>query len=124
MPRGDHTLKDSQQSVVSHSGHHPKNWVSGVPTAQGTVQSAGTSKQVAYVADAVTSVCVLAKPAVPGDVTAAQGLAYSVSVFYDNILPSVLWPPWVVLSVFVFFLFAENARRCVLSAVYRGLPWC
>ena len=32
---------------------------------------------VVSVADAVTSVCVLARPAVPGDVMAAEGLAYS-----------------------------------------------
>ena len=72
-------------------------------------------------ADTVTSVFVLAKPSVPGDVTTAESLVYSASVFYPvyvNVLPSVLWPVCVILLV----LCPSNARLCVLSAVCCGFP--
>ena len=51
-----------QVLAVGHNGRHPKNWLSGVP-----------SEVVASFADAFTSVSVLAEPALPGDVTAAEG---------------------------------------------------
>ena len=66
--------------AVRHTGRHPENWLSGVPSVQLAVHSAETSEVVASVAHAVISVCVLAKPAVPGDVKAAVGLANSAGV--------------------------------------------
>ena len=62
--------------AVSHTGRHPENWLSGTPTVQCTVQTAETSEVVASFADAFTSVSVLAEPALPGDVTAAEGPAH------------------------------------------------
>ena len=50
---------------------------------QGAVQAAETSEVVASVADAATSVCVLAEHAFPGD--AAEGIAYFAA------LPLLLW---------------------------------
>ena len=52
--------------AVSHTGRHPKNWLSGIPSVQSAVQVAETSKVVASLADAYTPVSVLAKPALPG----------------------------------------------------------
>ena len=59
--------------AVGHNGRHPKNWLSGIPTVQRTVQTAETSEVVVSFADAFTSVCVLAKPALLGDATATEG---------------------------------------------------
>ena len=91
---------------VSHIGRHPKNWLSGIPTVQG--EAAGTSETVAFFVDAVTSVTVLAKPAVPGDViTAAEGLVCSAAEFLPTLLLSlsgtahcvlVHWPICIVRS--------------------------
>ena len=53
----------------------PKNGFSCIPTVQFAVQAAETSEVVATFADAYTSVSVLAEPALPGDVTAAENLA-------------------------------------------------
>ena len=59
--------------AVGHNGLHPKNWLSGITTVQRTVQTAETSEVVVSFADAFTSVCVLAKPALLGDATATEG---------------------------------------------------
>ena len=64
-----------QVLAVSHTGRHSQNRLSGIPTVQCAVQAAGTSEVVASSADALTSVCVLAEPALPGDHTVAEGLA-------------------------------------------------
>ena len=64
-----------QVLVVSHTGLHPKNWLSGITTVHCTVQAEETSEAVASLADAYTSVSVLAKPALPEDATAAEGLS-------------------------------------------------
>ena len=70
------------------NGHHPKNWKeTGIHTVQGTVQAARTS---------ATSVCVLAKPAVPSEVTAVS----------DHILPPLLW--LVCVGLFLLFFFSEK----------------
>ena len=71
VPHDDRSITD---------GHHPKNWFSGIPTVQGAVQAAETSKVVASVADAFTSVTVLTTPSVPGDLTAAA--EFVLGVFY------------------------------------------
>ena len=97
VPRGDRTLKDSQQSVVHHEQAPSQELERDrYPTVQGTVQAARTSKEVAPVANAATSVCVLAKPAVPSEVTAVS----------DHILPPVLW--LVCVGLFLLFFFAEK----------------
>ena len=67
---------------MSHTGRHPKNWLSGIPTAQRTVQAAETSEVVASFADAFTSVSVLAEPALPEDVTAAA--EFVLCVFFSS----------------------------------------
>ena len=62
------------------TGRHPEDWLSGVPSVQSAVQAADTSEVVASFADAHTSVSVLAEPALPSDVTAAEGLAFSAAI--------------------------------------------
>ena len=71
---------------MSHTGRHPENWLLGIPSVQLAVQAAETSDVVAFVADAFTSVTVLAEPALPSDATAAEGLAYSAA----KLLPCVV----------------------------------
>ena len=70
---GDHTLKDSQQSVVHHERAPTLELVFRFPNVHGAVQMAGTSN---VMTDAVTSVWVLAEHVFPGDVTAAKSIAY------------------------------------------------
>ena len=82
VPCVDHTFKDSPHSVVHHERAPTQELVSGILTVQVAVQTAGTSK---VVADAVTSVWVLAEHAFPRDVTAAEGIAHV------GALPFLLW---------------------------------
>ena len=46
--------------AVSHTGRHPEDWFSGIPSVQSAVQAAETTEVVASFADAHTSVSVLA----------------------------------------------------------------
>ena len=74
-----HTLQ-CQVWPLSHSGRHPENWLSGIPSVNFAVQAAETSEVVASFADAFTSVSALPKPAVTGDLTAAA--EFVLCVFY------------------------------------------
>ena len=65
------------------TGVIPRTRFSGIPTVQQTVQTAETSEVVVSFADAFTSVCVLAKPALLGEATATEGLTvYLLSGFF------------------------------------------
>ena len=66
----------------------------------------------------LSSVSVLAMPAVPGEVAAAEGLDQSAGVFYlfyDNFLPSFLLP---VLFVFFFLVTSSPLGATVLDGDY------
>ena len=76
--------------AVGHTERHPENWLSGNPSVQFAVQAAETSEVVASFADAFTSVSVLTKPAVPGDLTAAAEFVLCVFYpFYGSALGSL-----------------------------------
>ena len=71
---------------------------SGISIVQCTVQAAGTSEGVASFDDAFTSVSMLAKSALAGDVTAAAEFILCVFYsFHGSVGPSFLWPFYVVM---------------------------